>query len=291
MQTFSISKEKKVLSQYDIEYLLDKPLTCDLFLEDATDEDKRKNIIKDEILFIGVQSESGRGFDISLKDGVYKIVITSPATIEDWRHVTTFVSNLSIREEVSITDKDNNTYDSNSIFEYDYEKDIIAGLDLMYSKLCGDDAMNTMSVMGVHYAIAFDERMIKELYGTKDTVQTFSDFIRDSQWLNAYPLRQQLLSHELRKETHSVYTLIPNTRLILPKEPMIDIMYLMQGVEKKDVDRFVILVFDEKNEVIGDIDHNRLEEILPKNSYEQIDAVNIMTREFSTEELREMVKK
>ncbi|MFV0425031.1 MAG: DUF4299 family protein [Bacilli bacterium] len=291
MYSFSIKKSME-LSLYEVDYFMDGKLYCDSFDLSLNSMQKKKVMLEHkESYYIGVEGKCGRGFEIYVLENSFEIVVNSPATLQDWESTVTFMSKLAVRENSLIRDIEGNSYTFESILEFDYYLDIERGLSALYEMLCVNKKQEIIHILGMRYSQIIDAKIMQSFFDSDDLLISFSDFIRENQWLEYETTSQKILEHKDTNDIVSIYYIVVNEPTIIPIKPMVEIAYDMQDIKVENVDKFIVLFLDESLNVIGEFNHYYLEELLPKNKYKIIDARNIAIDGLTVEEMKDLVSK
>lgn len=141
-------------------------------------------IPREGCLVLGVKNFSGRGFELGYnhKDKSYEIRILTPSTINDWRLALEYMSKLAAMLETNIVcDIDETVYDSKSILEFDYEKDIMFGLRSIKNEVqvSGEDSVND----GIISPFMINAELMDEILSSANPVEKFSGLMTEGQVL------------------------------------------------------------------------------------------------------------
>ena len=139
--------------------------------------------------------------------------------------------------------------------------------------------------------------MSNKIENSVSPIDTFSNIIKEIQYLDAYSANQQFYQNNEDHRIIGAYTLTENLRTILPYEPSVD--YENSDIVKNDEISFwnigfVVINGDENDpnsyQVAGQIDYNDFIKKLPISKYKFIDASYIMVEPLNKEEILELVK-
>lgn len=279
MVNFFIERKSGDLTLFDLEQLLGKEIYCDNL-------DEKSRVLQHEMeYYLGVVSESGRGFGFSMHPNEYEVMVNTPSTIEDWNHALKLLSELSKRAGNTIICGEN-TYTSETIYNFNFKDDINNGLKMIYDKLSSKEA-ELVTIIGLKFSQVIDEKLIKEVFEEENTVEYFSDYVKNTQWIDAEISEQNLLGDEETGEIHSLHVICSNVPTIVPFKNIIDISYSYQGIEPKDINKSKVIFIDDDSKLIGEIEQEKLEEILQSEMYQKIDSANIFIRALTTEEIKQ----
>ena len=251
-----------------------------------------------ECLLIGEDNVSGRGFELSYdnKNKSYVIRIFTPSTREDWLLALEYIKELAKRFNSEIVNERREIYTVDNIDKFDYESDILFGINSISLKI-SDREIDKYIIFGVNRVVSFDGKMIEKIYSSSSSIDTFSNIVKEIQYLDAYSANQQFYQNNEDNRIIGAYTLTENLRTILPYEPSVE--YENSNIVKNEEVSFwnIGLVFidgDENDEnsyqVAGQIDYNDFIKKLPKNKYKFIDASYIMVEPLSKEEILDLLK-
>lgn len=288
MQKFTIKRNQAILTQYELEVVLGAVVYCEELKYDLSNQNKKEvTLTKNHTYYLGALNESGRGIEFTILDDVYEVAISSLSTLQDWKYAINLISNLANANDSLIINEEDETYDSQTIFEYDYYLKMEETLDVIYKNLI-ENKVEIISLYGINYTQFIDKDIIIDMYESADLLVSFSNFILERQWIDCGVVEQKLLQDDLSGQIHSFYAIYASTPLILPLRPVVDVGFLMQGIKHEDVEKFNLLFLDEDANLIAEINHEYLEDILPKNKYKKIDALNILVDSLSVDELMQL---
>ena len=231
-----------------------------------------------ECLLIGEDNVSGRGFELSYnsKNKSYVIRVFTPSTREDWILALEYIKTLAKRFNSEIINERGEIYTVDNIDKFDYESDIL---------------------FGINRVVSFDGKMIEKIYGSSNAIDTFSNMVKEIQYLDAYSAHQNFYKNNDDGKIMGGYALTQGVRTILPYEPSVE--FENSDMLKNDDISFwniglVIIDGDENDEKnyygVGNLNYNDFIKKLPKNKYKFIDASYIMVEPLSKEEILELVK-
>ena len=251
-----------------------------------------------ECLLIGEDKVSARGFELSYdnKNKDYAIRVFTPSSREDWLLALEYIKELAKKFNSEIVNEREEVYTVDNIDKFDYESDILYGIEVVSSNLKDKD-IKVSSIYGINRVVSFNQEMIDKINNSDSPIDTFSNIIKEIQYLDAYSAHQQFYKNNEDYRIMGAYTLTQNLRTILPYEPSVE--YENLNIVKNEEVSFwnIVLVFidgDENDEnsyqVAGEIDYNDFIKKLPINKYKFIDASYIMVEPLSKEEILELVK-
>ena len=251
-----------------------------------------------ECLLIGEDNVSGRGFELSynIKNKSYVIRVFTPSTREDWILALEYIKTLAKRFNSEIINERGEIYTVDNIDKFDYESDILFGINSISLKI-NDREIDKYIIFGINRVVSFDGKMIEKIYGSSNAIDTFSNMVKEIQYLDAYSAHQNFYKNNDDGKIMGGYALTQGVGTILPYEPSVE--FENSDILKNDDISFwniglVIIDGDENDEKnyygVGNLNYNDFIKKLPKNKYKFIDASYIMVEPLSKEEILELVK-
>ena len=251
-----------------------------------------------ECLLIAEDNVSGRGFELSYdnKNKSYVIRIFTPSTREDWLLALEYIKELAKRFNSEIVNERREIYTVDNIDKFDYESDILFGINSISLKI-SDREIDKYIIFGVNRVVSFDGKMIEKIYSSSSSIDTFSNIVKEIQYLDAYSAYQNFYKNNDDGKIMGGYALTQGVRTILPYEPSVE--FESSDILKNDDISFwniglIIIDGDENDEKsyygVGNLNYNDFIKKLPKNKYKFIDASYIMVEPLSKEEILELVK-
>ena len=251
-----------------------------------------------ECLLIGEDKVSARGFELSYdnKNKDYAVRIFTPSSREDWLLALEYIKALAKKFGSEIVNERGEVYTVDNIDKFDYENDILYGIEVITSNLKSGEAHN-YSIFGIDRVVSFNQEMLDKINNSDSPIDTFSNIVKEIQYLDAYSAHQQFYKNNEDYRIIGAYTLTENLRTILPYKPSVE--YENSNIVKNEEVSFwnigfVVINGDENDpnsyQVAGQIDYNDFIKKLPKNKYKFIDASYIMVEPLSKEEILELVK-
>ena len=289
---------EKVLNVESALTILDKELNVYNVLDIDINDLLLSPISNYECLLIGEDNVSGRGFELSYdnKNKDYAVRIFTPSTREDWLLALEYIKALAKKFGSEIVNESEEIYTADNIDKFDYESDILYGIKVVSSNIKDEDK-KVSSIYGINRVVSFNQKMIDKINNSDSPIDTFSNIVKEIQYLDAYSANQQFYQNNEDHRIIGAYTLTENLRTILPYKPSVE--YENSNIVKNEEVSFwnIVLVFidgDENDEnsyqVAGEIDYNDFIKKLPINKYKFIDASYIMVEPLSKEEILELVK-
>ena len=289
---------EKVLNVESALTILDKELNVYNVLDIDINDLLLSPISNYECLLIGEDNVSGRGFELSYdnKNKDYAVRIFTPSTREDWLLALEYIKALAKKFGSEIVNESEEIYTADNIDKFDYTSDILYGIEVITSNIKDEDK-KVSSIYGINRVVSFNQEMSDKINNSDSPIDTFSNIIKEIQYLDAYSANQQFYQNNEDHRIIGAYTLTENLRTILPYKPSVE--YENSNIVKNEEVSFwnIVLVFidgDENDEnsyqVAGEIDYNDFIKKLPINKYKFIDASYIMVEPLSKEEILELVK-
>ena len=251
-----------------------------------------------ECLLIGEDKVSARGFELSYdnKNKIYAVRIFTPSSREDWLLALEYIKALAKKFNSEIVNERGEVYTVDNIDKFDYENDIIYGIATILSGL-EDKEVKVYNIYGINRVVSFNQEMSNKIENSASPIDTFSNIIKEIQYLDAYSAHQQFYQNNEDHRIIGAYTLTENLRTILPYKPSVE--FENSDIVKNDEISFwnigfVVINGDENDpnsyQVAGQIDYNDFIKKLPISKYKFIDASYIMVEPLNKEEILELVK-
>ena len=249
-------------------------------------------------LLIGEDKVSARGFELSYdnKNKDYTVRIYTPSSREDWLLALEYIKALAKRFNSEIVNERGEVYTVDNIDKFDYENDIIYGIATILSGL-EDKEVKVYNIYGINRVVSFNQEMSNKIENSVSPIDTFSNIIKEIQYLDAYSAHQQFYQNNEDYRIMGAYTLTQNLRTILPYKPSVE--FENSDIVKNDEISFwnigfVVINGDENDpnsyQVAGQIDYNDFIEKLPISKYKFIDASYIMVEPLNKEEILDLLK-
>ena len=249
-------------------------------------------------LLIGEDKVSARGFELSYdnKNKTYVVRIYTPSSREDWLLALEYIKALAKRFNSEIVNERGEVYTVDNIDKFDYENDIIYGIATILSGL-EDKEVKVYDIYGINRVVSFNQEMSNKIENSVSPIDTFSNIIKEIQYLDAYSANQQFYQNNEDHRIIGAYTLTENLRTILPYKPSVE--FENSDIVKNDEISFwniglVTIEGDENDpnsyQVAGQIDYDDFIKKLPINKYKFIDASYIMVEPLNKEEILDLLK-
>ena len=251
-----------------------------------------------ECLLIGEDKVSARGFELSYdnKNKIYAVRIFTPSSREDWLLALEYIKALAKRFNSEIVNERGEVYTVDNIDKFDYENDIIYGIATILSGL-EDKEVKVYNIYGINRVVSFNQEMSNKIENSVSPIDTFSNIIKEIQYLDAYSANQQFYQNNEDYRIIGAYTLTENLRTILPYKPSVE--FENSDIVKNDEIScwnigLVTIEGDENDpnsyQVAGQIDYDDFIKKLPISKYKFIDASYIMVEPLSKEEILDLLK-
>ena len=251
-----------------------------------------------ECLLIGEDRVSARGFELSYdnKNKTYVVRIYTPSSREDWLLALEYIKALAKRFNSEIVNERGEVYTVDNIDKFDYENDIIYGIATILSGL-EDKEVKVYNIYGINRVVSFNQEMSTKIENSVSPIDTFSNIIKEIQYLDAYSANQQFYQNNEDYRIIGAYTLTENLRTILPYKPSVE--FENSDIVKNDEIScwnigLVTIEGDENDpnsyQVAGQIDYDDFIKKLPISKYKFIDASYIMVEPLNKEEILDLLK-
>ena len=251
-----------------------------------------------QCLLIGDGKDSARGFELSYdnENKYYSVRIFTPSSREDWLLALEYIKALAKKFDSKIISETGEEYTAENIEKFDYEYDVLYGIKTISSGL-QDEEVNVYNVYGINRVVSFNQEMINKIENSDSPIDTFSDIVKEIQYLDAFSANQQFFRNKEDGKIMGAYTLTQNLRTILPYKPSVEFENI-EIIENKDVSFWniglVTIDGDENNEssyqVAGNLNYDDFIKKLPVNKYRFIDASYIMVEPLSKKEMLELLQ-
>ena len=251
-----------------------------------------------ECLLIGEDKVSARGFELSYdnKNKTYVVRIYTPSSREDWLLALEYIKALAKRFNSEIVNERGEVYTVDNIDKFDYENDIIYGIATILSGL-EDKEVEVYNIYGINRVVSFNQEMSNKIENSVSPIDTFSNIIKEIQYLDAYSANQQFYQNNEDYRIIGAYTLTENLRTILPYKPSVE--FENSDIVKNDEISFwniaLVTINGDENDpnsyqVAGNLNYDDFIKKLPINKYKFIDASYIMVEPLSKEEILDLLK-
>ena len=251
-----------------------------------------------ECLLIGEDKVSARGFELSYdnKNKDYAVRIFTPSSREDWLLALEYIKALAKKFNSEIVNERGEVYTVDNIDKFDYENDILYGIEVITSNLKSGEAHN-YSIFGIDRVVSFNQEMLDKINNSDSPIDTFSNIVKEIQYLDAYSAHQQFYKNNEDYRIMGAYTLTQNLRTILPYKPSVEFEN-SDIVKNEDISLWnigLVTINGDENDpnsyqVAGNLNYDDFIKKLPINKYKFIDASYIMVEPLSKEEILDLLK-
>ena len=277
------------LSIYNID------IDADDFDFDASIENWQEN---HSCILFGAVEKSTRGFELSYNSQKNSYVIKeyTPASESDWLIVLKFMKVLAEKLVSKIIATTGEVFTSRTIENFDYKKDIKAGIKTIVNLLNEKDA-EVSNIYGIERPVSFNKEIIERIVNSSDEIKEFSEFCEYIQYIDAYSAKQSFVEDRSTKEKWGYYVLTENLRTVLPYKPSVE-FFSMDYIKNEEVAFWKIFFcaykVDENGEEgidkIGESIYDDFINKLPTDKYKFIDASYIVVEPLNRDEILEILK-
>ena len=251
-----------------------------------------------QCLIIGDDKDSSRGFELFYdnKDKYYSVRVFTPSSREDWILALEYIKALAKKFDSKIISETGEEYTAENIDKFDYERDILYGIEVISSRVKGDEP-TLYSIFGINRVVSFNQEMIDKIENSDSPIDTFSNMVKEIQYLDAYSANQRFFKNKEDGRIRGAYTLTQNIRTILPYKPSVEFEN-SDIVKNEDIafwDLGLVTIDGDENDkdsynVAAYLNYDDFIKNLPENKYRFIDASYIMVEPLNREELLGLVK-
>ena len=269
------------LSIYNID------IDADDFDFDASIENWQEN---HSCILFGAVEKSTRGFELSYnsKKNSYVIKEYTPASESDWLIVLKFMKVLAEKLVSKIIATTGEVFISGTIENFDYKKDIKAGIKTIVNLLNEKDA-EVSNIYGIERPVAFNKEIIERIVNSSDEIKEFSEFCEDIQYIDAYSAKQSFVEDRSTKEKWGYYVLTENLRTVLPYKPSVE-FFSMDYIKNEEVAFWKIFFCAYKVDENGESIYDDFIKKLPTDKYKFIDASYIVVEPLNRDDILEILK-
>lgn len=251
-----------------------------------------------ECLLIGEDKVSARGFELSYdnKNKDYAVRIFTPSSREDWLLALEYIKALAKKFNSEIVNERGEVYTVDNIDKFDYENDILYGIEVITSNLKSGEAHN-YSIFGIDRVVSFNQEMLDKINNSDSPIDTFSNIVKEIQYLDAYSAHQQFYKNNEDYRIMGAYTLTQNLRTILPYKPSVEFENsdIVKNDEVSCWNIGLVTINGDENDpnsyqVAGNLNYDDFIKKLPINKYKFIDASYIVVEPLNRDEILEILK-
>ena len=251
-----------------------------------------------QCLLIGEDKVSARGFELSYdnKNKDYAVRIFTPSSREDWLLALEYIKALAKKFGSEIINERGEVYTVDNIDKFNYESDILYGIEVITSNLKSGEAHN-YSIFGIDRVVSFNQEMLDKINNSDSPIDTFSNIVKEIQYLDAYSAHQQFYKNKADGKIIGAYTLTQNLRTILPYKPSVEFEN-SDIVKNEDISLWnigLVTINGDENDpnsyqVAGNLNYDDFIKKLTINKYKFIDASYIMVEPLNKEEILDLLK-
>ena len=251
-----------------------------------------------QCLLIGDGKESARGFELYYdnKNKNYSIRVFTPSSREDWLLALEYIKALAKKFDSKIISETGEEYTVDNIDKFDYEGDILYGIEGISSRVKGEDS-TLYSIFGINRIVSFNQEMIDRIENSDSPIDTFSNMVKEIQYLDAFSANQRFFRNKEDGKIIGTYTLTQNLRTILPYKPSVEFEN-SDIVKNEDIFLWnigLVTINGDENDpnsyqVAGNLNYDDFIKKLSVNKYKFIDASYIMVEPLSKEEILDLLK-
>ena len=251
-----------------------------------------------QCLLIGEDKVSARGFELSYdnKNKDYAVRIFTPSSREDWLLALEYIKALAKKFNSEIVNERGEVYTVDNIDKFNYESDILYGIEVITSNLKSGEA-HKYSIFGIDRVVSFNQEMLDKINNSDSPIDTFSNIVKEIQYLDAYSAHQQFYKNKADGKIIGAYTLTQNLRTILPYKPSVEFENsdIVKNDEVSCWNIGLVTINGDENDpnsyqVAGNLNYDDFIKKLPINKYKFIDASYIMVEPLSKEEILDLLK-
>ncbi|WP_036059333.1 DUF4299 family protein [Leptotrichia wadei] len=246
-----------------------------------------------QCLLIGDGKESARGFELYYdnKNKNYSIRVFTPSSREDWLLALEYIKALAKKFDSKIISETGEEYTVDNIDKFDYEGDILYGIEGISLRVKGEDS-TLYSIFGINRIVSFNQEMIDRIENSDSPIDTFSNMVKEIQYLDAFSANQRFFRNKEDGKIIGAYTLTQNLRTILPYKPSVEFEN-SDMVKNEDIAFWnigLVTIDGDENDrnsynVAAHLDYDDFIKNLPESKYRFIDASYIMVEPLNKEEL------
>ena len=251
-----------------------------------------------QCLLIGEDKVSARGFELSYdnKNKDYAVRIFTPSSREDWLLALEYIKALAKKFGSEIINERGEVYTVDNIDKFNYESDILYGIEVITSNLKSGEA-HKYSIFGIDRVVSFNQEMLDKINNSDSPIDTFSNIVKEIQYLDAYSAHQQFYKNKADGKIIGAYTLTQNLRTILPYKPSVEFEN-SDIVKNEDISLWnisLVTINGDENDpnsyqVAGNLNYDDFIKKLTINKYKFIDASYIMVEPLNKEEILDLLK-
>ena len=202
-----------------------------------------------------------------------------------------YIKALAKKFDSKIISETGEEYTVDNIDKFDYEGDILYGIEGISSRVKGEDS-TLYSIFGINRIVSFNQEMIDRIENSDSSIDTFSNMVKEIQYLDAFSANQRFFRNKENGKIVGAYTLTQNLRTILPYKPSVEFEN-SDMVKNEDIAFWnigLVTIDGDENDrngynVAAHLDYDDFIKNLPESKYRFIDASYIMVEPLNREEL------
>ena len=202
-----------------------------------------------------------------------------------------YIKALAKKFDSKIISETGEEYTVDNIDKFDYEGDILYGIEGISSRVKGEDS-TLYSIFGINRIVSFNQEMIDRIENSDSSIDTFSNMVKEIQYLDAFSANQRFFRNKEDGKIVGAYTLTQNLRTILPYKPSVEFEN-SDMVKNEDIAFWnigLVTIDGDENDrngynVAAHLDYDDFIKNLPESKYRFIDASYIMVEPLNREEL------
>lgn len=236
----------------------------------------------------GVKGQSSLGFRLSFDGQEYQLSVPDLATASDWTGALLFLKSLMVILDEPFCYSNGDSYDRESILEYNYTSVFVAAL----SELAGELKVHPrVELMGIRRPIYIDEVYLSQIIhvSNEELLDSYDQRLRLTQQIRAYFSEQQVFKVEQAGEDFVIPVNYLNSQglTVLPAHPELEAQYRTQYQGAKlAVARLFIM--DGQGKKLAEVPYRAFLESLTEGIF-MLDAKNVVVEPISEQTLKDLV--
>lgn len=248
-----------------------------------------------ECLLVGIDGQSGRGFEIGYdqKEKSYNVRVNTPAVEADWELALQFMQILAKKLGSTIVEEDGVSFTPETITDFDYKEDINYGLEVFCKQALES---GSSIVFGVWRPVCIDRKLAEELLASSDRRKRFEELVHKTQYTDAYAAHQAFFINREDDSLIGSYTLTQELPTILPYQPYVEFDN-QELIGEREVSRWLLTLvcYEQENDpesyyALGEMDYSSFIRKLAPEKYYFLDGTYIVVAGLSKEEMMELLK-
>lgn len=248
-----------------------------------------------ECLLVGIDGQSGRGFEIGYdqKEKSYNVRVNTPAVEADWELALQFMQILARKLGSPIVEEDGVSFTPETITDFDYKEDINYGLEVFCKQALES---GSSIVFGVWRPVCIDRKLAEELLASSDRLKRFEELVHKTQYTDAYAAHQAFFINREDDSLIGSYTLTQELPTILPYQPYVEFDN-QELIGEREVRQWLLTLvcYEQENDpesyyALGEMDYSSFIRKLAPEKYYFLDGTYIVVAGLSKEEMMELLK-